>query len=83
MAYRDASIARAIAIADAREAEQAEHAGHVRTARDIRRHVDDDQEVTEPSSLSGGLNPAGIGNDRSEYAERHRAMSGASTRGTR
>lgn len=76
-----ARINRAIAIAEATEAAQAEHADRVRAAREAAQ-AERSREHVEPPELSGGLDPHGIGGYHSptEISQWHRSLSGAAER---
>lgn len=74
-------ISRALAIAEAMEAERVEHAECVRIAREAER-VERDKEPDESLDLSGGIDPMGMGDDGSrELALWYRSISGAASRG--
>ncbi len=75
-----ARINRAVAIAEALEAEQGQHAEAVRVARESRHAERSRQPVASPD-LSGGLDPMGTGEDGpSELAAWYRSISDAASK---
>ncbi len=80
MPVSNARINRAVAIAEALEAERDEHAEAVRVARESQRAERNRQPIAPPD-LSGGLDPMGIGDDGpSELAAWYRSISDAASR---
>ncbi|MEG3634029.1 hypothetical protein [Micromonospora palythoicola] len=76
----DARINRAVAIAEALEAERGEHVEAVRLAREAER-IERSREPVASPDLSGGLDSLDIGNDGpSELAQWYRSISGAANR---